>query len=198
MTLICKHHILVGMKVLVTGGTDGIGKQIVDYFAPHSRGISRRNGFDISSPQDREKIARLSLEYDVFVNHAYSRDPGQVLLLQQVAECWISLKKTGHIFNTGTFGTFCSRGIDANYLSQKRLLDETSHQYSQRIEAGEVPFRMTLMRPGMLDTQRSRQKPHWRGNGIRGQTICEILKFVYSLPQDVQIADLVVESILPR
>ena len=186
------------MKILVTAGTDGIGKQIVDYFAPLSMGISRRNGYDIKNPEDRLRIAQLSLEYDVFFNHAYSRDESQNLLLQVVADRWLQENKKGYIISTGTYGTYFSYDLNSEYLSIKKKLDQISQSYSQKIEAGGIPFRMTLLRPGTLDTSRSRQKAHWRGNGIRGETICELIKFLYALPKDVQISNLVMESIIPR
>lgn len=185
------------MKVLVTAGTAGIGKVLVDHFAPLSMGFGRRNGYDIRQESIRKDIAKLSLDFDVFINHAYTRDESQNLLLREVADLWIEQEKTGYIFNTGTFGTFRPDGIDADYIDIKSKLDEIHHQYVQRINQGELTFRMTLLRPGMLDTERSRSKPHWRGNGIRGTDIAQLIQAFYNLPSDLNIADVVMESAAP-
>ena len=109
-----------------------------------------------------------SLEYDVFFNHAYSRDESQNLLLQVVADRWLQENKKGYIISTGTYGTYFSYDLNSEYLSIKKKLDQISQSYSQKIEAGGIPFRMTLLRPGTLDTSRSRQKARWDGasNGV--------------------------------
>lgn len=185
-------------KILVTGGTEGLGKMVVEHFAPHSFGISRRNGFDIRDTEARKKILELSLSYDIVLNHAFAKDRSQTLLLQELAECWIQNEKRGLIISTGTYGTHKSDGIDPDYIALKSELDKVSHHYSHRIEAGELPFRMTLIRPGMLDTQKSRNKPHWRGNGVTAQAFINVINFLSQLPDDMQIPDLVIESILAR
>jgi hypothetical protein len=51
-------------KILVIGGTKGLGKTIVEYF--NGLGIGRSNGFDIDT--EYNKIEVLSKSYDIVVN----------------------------------------------------------------------------------------------------------------------------------
>ena len=51
-------------KILVIGGTDGLGKSIVQHFG--GMGIGRRNGFDIDT--EYERIETLSKFYDIIIN----------------------------------------------------------------------------------------------------------------------------------
>lgn len=183
-------------KVLVTAGTDGVGKVISDYFSPESLGLGRRSNHDIRDSKIRSEISELSLEYDIFVNHAYSRDLSQVEMLTTVFNLWKKKEKKGYIFSTGTYGTYRDVGLNPYYLEHKEALDKTHTSLCQEVECGQVPFRMTLLRPGMLDTERSRQKPHWRGNGVRGLDIARIIECFYSLPSDLLINDIVIESVV--
>ena len=53
------------MKVLVTGGNRGLGLAIVNQLGAVS--VSRTDGSDIT--KDATAIAKLSLDYDVFINN---------------------------------------------------------------------------------------------------------------------------------
>ncbi len=52
------------MKILVIGGTSGLGKEICNFF--NSTAIGRSNGY--SFPDNQNKIEELSLSYDIIVN----------------------------------------------------------------------------------------------------------------------------------
>ena len=68
------------MKVLVIGGSKGIGKEIVDHFNGDS--LSRTvTPIDICKENDRKSILDISLNYDIVVLHAYAHDNSQTKLL---------------------------------------------------------------------------------------------------------------------
>ena len=188
----------MSLRVLVTAGSEGVGKEIVNHFAPHAQSLSRRNGFDIRDSEVRNRIAKMSLDYDIFVNHAYAGDESQTDLLKDVFTLWRENRKTGYIFSTGTYGTYCSKGVDPQYVALKNNLDQVHFEFSRKIEMESLPFRLTLLRPGMLDTERSRQKPHWGGNGVRGKDYAKLIEYLYHMPSDVQVSNLVIESIKPN
>ncbi len=181
-------------KCLITGGSAGIGRELTEFFAPHSCGVSRATGHDIRIASDRQKIVSLSLQHDVFVNHAFARDQSQEQLLHEVFAAWVVAKKSGHIFNTGTYGTYSPAGIDPEYIKLKKGLDDAHIFYCQKIKHERLNFRMTLLRPGLLDTDKSRAKPKWPGHGVRGVQIAELLLHIYNLPQEVAIEEVVIES----
>ena len=55
------------MKILITGGSKGLGKYLTEQFGADS--IGRTEGYDITKPEDQKRIAQKSLEYDVFINN---------------------------------------------------------------------------------------------------------------------------------
>jgi hypothetical protein len=61
------------MSVLVIGGSRGVGKDIVEYFAPDSFSVSKGNGYDMDNSRGRKKIAQLSLDYDVIAFQNFTR-----------------------------------------------------------------------------------------------------------------------------
>ena len=181
-------------SLLITGGNTGVGLEIFQHFQPKSKSISFSTGFDIRLPEIRTQIAEMSLDYDIFFNHAYCLDHSQALLFEEVYQLWRKENKSGHIFTTGTYGTYAAGGIDPQYIALKSELDELHKKFVQQLKYEKLKFNITLLRLGMLDTERSRQKPHWPGHGVRGQDIVKLVEFIYTLPKHLLIDDVVCES----
>jgi hypothetical protein len=181
-------------SLLITGGSEGIGKDVLQYFLPQSVSLSRRNDFDIRDASVRSKIAKMTLNFDIFFNHAYSRDNSQTLLLEEVYRLWKEKEKPGYIFSTGTYGTYSSQGVDAGYVQLKIELDEKNKSLIQELKHLKLPFRMTLLRLGMLDTERGHTKPHWPGYGVTGLEVAEIVSSLYHSPLHLLVPDVVVEA----
>jgi len=183
------------MKILVIGGGSGIGKDVVDYFAPDSANASRSTGYNIMDPDSRRDIADMSLEYDAVLNHAYTGDMSQYMMLKLLYAFWNKEKKSGYIFHTGTYSTYSMQwNVDSTYPDIKGASDELARKISKRCENNKTNFRCTNIRPGMLDTEKSRAKPHWKGNGVRGKEFCQLIEFLYNLPDDLCIPQIVLEG----
>jgi hypothetical protein len=183
-------------SLLITGGNSGAGKNILDYFAPNSQSVSRANGFDIGSEESRKAIVTMSLGFDIFVNHAHNGHlDGQTRLLYDVFEAWSTAKKSGYIFNTGSIATYQLSSEFKRYSVLKRSLEIANQQACKKIENGLCSFRMTLLKPGMLDSEADRQKPHWPGHGVRGQDMARMIEFCYLSPQNVLFNELVISSV---
>jgi len=60
------------MKVLVTGGSKGIGKAIVDKLKDNYEvtSISRSEGYDLTKPEDLVKVKQLAKDCDILINNA--------------------------------------------------------------------------------------------------------------------------------
>ena len=172
------------MKVLVTGGNRGLGKHLVEVFDT-ADGISRDNGFDITKNMD--DIAARSVEYDVFINNAFDGPPqedwanfGQTNLYMKIYDTWKEHNKTGHIFNIGSVG---EQGIVApeprweTYRVSKAALAHASKQGTQAFKQSAVSFKTTLITPDRLDTELSRSRPNWTGNGINLVDISNFIKY---------------------
>jgi NAD(P)-dependent dehydrogenase (short-subunit alcohol dehydrogenase family) len=171
------------MKMLVTGGNRGLGQHLVDAFGADS--ASRSNGFDIN--HNTHEIAALSLEYDVFVNNAFDGPPqelwadfGQAQIYFAVYDAWKTAGKSGWIINIGSSG---EKHIVApeprfeTYRVSKAALSHASKQGTQAFKQNLVPFRTTLITLDRLDTELSRSRPTWTGNGINLSDVSDFIHY---------------------
>ena len=191
-------------KVLVIGGTRGIGKEIVDYFGGDSisRNEPRSGGFDIRIHDDRKSIAHISGEYDICINHAYSgsnEEPigaAQTFMLKEIYDRWKETNWNGYLFNSSSDATKLYRmkpGKDMIYSAMKATGNVVSHYISRDVQEGNLRMRYTNIIWGMLDTEKARSKSHYN-NGVRGKDICKVIETLYYLPEDCLIPEFVMEA----
>lgn len=183
--------------MLVIGGSKGIGKAVCDAFSPNSFSVSRSTGHDIKNTDDRKQIAQLSLDYDAVLNHAYCGDTSQTHMLEELITEWNANKKTGYIFNTGSVSTYYDKSDWNMYPVHKNVQDDIIKRAAKKCQNNGFTFRITNIKPGMLDTEKSRQKTHWSGSGVTGDTFSNIIKYLYYLPNYVIIPEVVLETRLP-
>ena len=183
------------MKMLVTGGNRGLGKHLVDVFGADS--ASRANGFDIN--HNPPPPAVLSLEYDVFVNNAFDGPPqelwadfGQAQLYFAVYDAWRTAGKSGWIFNIGSSG---EKHIVApeprfeTYRVAKAALSHASKQGTQAFKQNLVKFKTTLITPDRLDTELSRSRPTWTGNGIALTDISNFIQYATTVSANTVVEE---------
>lgn len=184
------------MKILVTGGNKGLGKHLVDTFGGVS--VSRADGIDIT--RDYAAVARMSLDYDVFVNNAFDGPPqeewanfGQVHVLEAVYDAWSKNCKTGHIYNIGSVGekhvVAREPGFET-YRVAKAALAHASKQCTASFKANQVPFKTTLITLDRLDTELSRSRPTWTGNGINLNEVSNFIKYARTLDHNTCIEEI--------
>jgi NAD(P)-dependent dehydrogenase (short-subunit alcohol dehydrogenase family) len=183
------------MKMLVTGGNRGLGKHLVDVFGADS--ASRTNGFDIN--HNTHELAVLSLEYDVFVNNAFDGPPqelwanfGQSQLYFAVYDAWRTAGKTGWIFNIGSTGEkhlVAPEPRFETYRVAKAALSHASRQGTQAFKQNLVQFRTTLITPDRLDTELSRSRPTWTGNGIALTDVSNFIRYVTTVSPNTVIEE---------
>lgn len=175
------------MKVLVTGGNRGLGKHLVDVFGGDS--LSRETGYDIT--KHVKEIADKSVMYDVVVNNAFDGPPqeswanfGQVNVLEAVYDKWKQAGKSGYIFNIGSVGekhvVAREPGFET-YRVAKAALAHASKQCTASFKANVVPFKTTLITLDRLDTELSRSRPTWTGNGILLEDVATFIKYATGL-----------------
>jgi len=160
------------MKYMITGGNRGLGQALCEQFNGDS--YSRTDGYDIT--KDRTKLVQASLNYDVFVNNAFDgpfqeswADFGQVKLLFDVANAWKNSNKVGYIINIGSSGSESIVSPDPaweTYRVSKAALKHHSLQWTQAFKENQTLFRTSLITLDRLDTQLSRGRANWTGNGI--------------------------------
>lgn len=182
------------MKALVTGGTSGFGLELVQSLGPESVGVSRASGHNLWKSTQRKEIVGLSLEFDAFVNFAHA-DFMQTRLLYELADAWKDAGKGGHIFNIGSHATYDPPHILAKWIVSKYSLDVANKQFCRMIEDKRLPFRMTLIRLGLLNTAMNRES----GKTSAAHTAAEVaglIRHVYNSPKETLVHELSVHSTL--
>ena len=187
------------MKVLVTGGNRGLGLSIVNQLGADS--ISRTDGSDIT--KDVVAIAKQSLDYDVFVNNAFDGPPqeewanfGQVQLLLEIYKQWKEAGKEGWIFNIGSIG---ERTIVApepsfeTYRIAKGALAHASRQCTAAFKNDIVKFKTTLITPDRLDTDLSRSRTSWTGNGIDCNDIVNFINYTTKISSNSVVEEIILQ-----
>jgi NAD(P)-dependent dehydrogenase (short-subunit alcohol dehydrogenase family) len=185
------------MKVLVTGGNRGLGLELVKSL--NGTSISRTNNFNIIN--DVKAIAQTSLDYDLFINNAFDGPPqeewagfGQVQVLLEVYAAWKDAGKEGYIFNIGSVG---ERTIVApeprfeTYRIAKGALAHASRQCTAAFKNDLVKFKTTLITPDRLDTELSRSRSNWTGNGINCTDIVNFIKYTTSIQSNSVVEEII-------
>jgi NAD(P)-dependent dehydrogenase (short-subunit alcohol dehydrogenase family) len=183
------------MKMLVTGGNRGLGLHLTETFGADS--VSRTSGTDIT--KDYQAIAQKSLEYDIFVNNAFDGPPqepwanfAQVQVYMAVYDAWKAASKIGYIFNIGSVG---SKSIVSpeprfeTYRVSKAALEHASKQGTQAFKQNAVPFKTTLITLDRLDTDLSRSRLNWTGNGVALQDITDFIKYAVAVNPNTVIEE---------
>lgn len=180
---------------LITGGNRGLGQHLVNTFGGTS--ISRAQGYDIT--KHVKEIAEISLDFDVFVNNAFDGPPqedwanfAQSLIYMAVYDAWKAAGKTGHIINIGSTG---SKSIVApeprfeTYRISKAALEHASKQGTQAFKQNIVPFKTTLITLDRLDTELSRGRANWTGNGINLNDISNFIKYATEVSSNTVVEE---------
>lgn len=164
------------MKFLVTGGNRGLGKHIVEKFDAES--ISKSNGYNIST--DIDNIVSYSLNFDIFVNNAFDGDFSQTRLYYKLYEVWKNKQKNGYIINIGSSGnkTIVSPNNNEFYRATKSSLEHASKQGTYAFRRNEVKFKTTLINFDRLDTELSRSRPNWTGNGVSLDDVTNFIELI--------------------
>ncbi len=184
------------MTALVVGGHSGFGAELCALFGEKSQGVSRTTGHNIWKKSQRLMIAQMSLEHDLFINFAHA-DFMQTHLLYDVGAKWERSNKAGYIFNIGSYVTYEEPQNLKKWCVSKYSLDIANRQFAKQIESGALPFRMTLLKLGIIDSEKSRSKPHWLGYGHSAQDLANLIKMLYAADPRNLIHELVVHPQKP-
>jgi NAD(P)-dependent dehydrogenase (short-subunit alcohol dehydrogenase family) len=187
------------MKYMITGGNRGLGLVLVNHFRGDS--YSRNNGHDITDYQQRKLITQKSLEYDVFINNAFDgpfQEPwanfGQVQMLFDVANAWKENNKTGYIVNIGSVGSESVVAPDPGfetYRVSKSALKEHSRQWTRAFKENKTLFKTSLLTIDRLDTELTRSRASWTGNGLNTSDICSYVELITNSQPNTCIEEII-------
>ncbi len=185
------------MKMLVTGGNRGLGLTLVNHFNAVS--ISRQQGYDIT--KQAKEIAEKSLEFDIFINNAFDGPPhepwanfAQTALLYEVYQTWKANDKPGYIFNIGSVGEksiVSPEPMFETYRTAKAALAHASKQCTAAFKNNQVEFKTTLITLDRLDTELSRSRPSWTGNGVDCKDVAEFIDYATMIKPNTCIEEII-------
>jgi NAD(P)-dependent dehydrogenase (short-subunit alcohol dehydrogenase family) len=171
-------------KYMITGGNRGLGLALCQRFSADN--FSRSNGYDIT--KDYDKIAEISLDYDIFINNAFDgpfheswANFGQTRVLYAVASAWAKHDKGGTIINIGSTGANRIVPPDPSfetYRVSKATLKTHSLQWSRAFKENKVPFKTSLLTLDRLNTVATRSRSNWTGNGLSLQEIGNYVELI--------------------
>jgi len=186
------------MTMLVTGGNRGLGLSLVDHFSADS--ISRADGLDIT--KDIKAIAEKSLAYDIFVNNAFDGPPhepwanfAQTNLLYEIYQLWKSKDKHGYIFNIGSVGEKSivnPEPMFETYRTSKAALSHASKQCTAAFKNDLVRFKSTLITLDRIDTDLTRSRSSWTGNGINCQDVAKFIEYAIGINNNSCVEEVIV------
>lgn len=173
------------------GGPTDFGNTIIKRFKADY--FSRKNGFDIDQKEIRNSISKKSLEYDTILIHTYTSPlNSQLLLLENIYQDWEKREKTGNILVTGSIATYYENYKNAKYAADKKALDFFAKSQSKKSNF-QNRFKITNLKVGMLDNEKSRNKPHFE-KGISAENFCNCIDFILQQPSNIIIPEMVIES----
>ena len=185
------------MKILVTGGNRGLGLTLVNHFNAVS--ISRQQGYDIT--KQAKEIAEQSLEFDIFINNAFDGPPhepwanfAQTNLLYEVYQTWKANDKQGYIFNIGSVGEKSIVGPEPmfeTYRTSKAALAHARKQCTAAFKNDLVKFKTTLITLDRLDTELSRSRPSWTGNGVDCKDVAEFIDYATMIKPNTCVEEII-------
>jgi NAD(P)-dependent dehydrogenase (short-subunit alcohol dehydrogenase family) len=185
------------MKMLVTGGNRGLGLTLVNHFNAVS--ISRQQGYDIT--KQAKEIAEQSLEFDIFVNNAFDGPPhepwanfAQTNLLYEIYQTWKANDKQGYIFNIGSVGEksiVSPEPMFETYRTAKAALAHASKQCTAAFKNDLVKFKTTLITLDRLDTELSRSRPSWTGNGVDCKDVAEFIDYATMIKPNTCVEEII-------
>lgn len=169
-------------KIAITGHTSGIGLALYTDLAQHYEvvGLSRTNGYDLSTEEGFHKILLQIAEVDVFINNAYSYWK-QTDLLYALFDSWKSEPKV--IINISSNSGDGTKNYKHPYAVHKAALDKACEQLNAIPDA---QCRVVNIKPAWVKTPRTEQiktsEPMLAPNDI-SKVVCWILQ----MPQHMHV-----------
>jgi hypothetical protein len=130
------------MKIVITGHTSGLGKQIYDHLkSEHSViGLSRSNGYDLT--QNYSQVLDTVKNADIFFNNAYSGIVQSDFINDLAnAECAVV-----------TSGSMAANYDHSQYCLDKRIIEDTYNNHKK-----EYAGRSLLLKMGYLENNTTSQ-----------------------------------------
>jgi len=123
-------------KILIIGGTNGLGKSLVEQF--NAIGIGRSNGYKL--PDTTDSVIQLSIDYNVIINCL--PDVNQNTIIKALWQKHVELSKDTYFISIGSLST----KVEKYMTTKKELVDITDKFWLE-----ETKCKHTLIAPANLE-----------------------------------------------
>ncbi len=189
------------MKILITGNPQkDIAKEITKLFETiHtvSRSSVSTYQLDLSKNCNQDNLAKITKEYDVFINSALIPNFGQTQILQKVWTEWKDSQKSGHIISFGSAVDYYYRPDNRLYPVEKRALRDLNRSLSKHCTWFDSKIRCTYFSFGGVATDKTKsQWGHFKH--FNTKQIADYVKWIINSPADCNLDELHITPIQPK
>lgn len=188
------------MNILMTGNPNKeIAKSIKEIY-PNASFVSRSKNstysLDLSDQSNIDLLAKISLNYDIFINSALIPNFGQTLILQAIWTEWKSNSKSGHIINYGSAVDYYYRPDNRLYPIEKRALRDLNRSLTKHVNWFDSKIRTTYLSFGGVSTEKTiEQWGHYKHLNVN--EIAKYTQWIIENPNHINIDELHITPIQP-
>lgn len=183
------------MKILVAGNKNyGLAKAIHTQY-PTATFLSRNTGYNFYEKGCRQDVAKMSLEYDVFLSVSCLGQFTQTLLVEEIMNCWWKENHNGYMIALGSSADTPVKGTKWIYPVEKKALRAYCRQFGQVI-ASETPpnWKLTYLSPGNMHTPNQDIKmPNIPK--LDTEYVAGVIDWLIQQPKNVNISELCLDRI---
>jgi hypothetical protein len=188
-------------KILITGNaTKEITGTLVSMYPTMdtvSRSSTSTYSMDLSIKENIAELAKISINYDIFINCALVPDFGQTKILQAVWTEWKANSKPGHIISFGSAVDYYLRPYKRKYPIEKRSLRDLNRSLSKHVTWFDSKIRTTYFSFGGVETEKTQQQwGHYNHFSI--DDIAQHVKWIIDSPASMNIDELHITPIQPK
>lgn len=187
------------MKSILVSGNPNYGlAQKIQELMPESNFCSRSSGYDLSQHKDMERVADLSLQYDVYISCSCLSQFRQVQLLEVIYHRWLKHQHHGQIIVLGSTADTPVKGTHWIYPIEKKALRAYCRNLSMAALGSpqEAPsgIRVTYLSPGHLDTPKANAK-HTNVKKLDCLYVAQLISWLIQQPPYINISELCLDPI---
>lgn len=176
------------MEITLTGHTKGIGKALQKTLSSNFnvKGYSRSNGYDISTPEGRNKIFASSKNADIFINNAYHSN-SQIELFTLFFQNWLE-DETKTIVNISSQSKYPGQSVNwSGYSAYKAALNHQAYLCAFKTNR---KCRIISINPGLVKTDMTLDAQKTKKGMLTPEEVAQAVKYAIELPQHIEIGEL--------
>lgn len=179
------------MNILITGNTNfGLAASLYKIY-PEAMFVSRKNGYDLSTREGQEKLSKLVLDYEIFINCSALHKFNQTTLLDTVYKSCLQNKHKPYILCIGSTTDRVKKGGAWLYNAEKKALRDYCNTLGMNGVWNDGP-KITLISLGSLSNVKHK---HPDRTCMDIDQAAEYIKWVIEQPNDICINEISIDPL---